>query len=72
MAKKTHSFVRAIRFSNNDIEDIDTFIQKNPMFDFSSLTRIAIRTFIENPKIDLTAISSSRIGKKSNFKMRDL
>lgn len=50
---------RTIRFKSEEIELITEFLEKNPIFDFSSLTRIAIRKFIENPKMEITPVVGS-------------
>lgn len=54
----TDTVSRTIRFKTEDVELIDEFIEKNPIFDFSSLTRIALRKFIENPTVEFTPISN--------------
>ena len=49
---------RTIRFTDADLRDIDKFLSQNPLFDFSSLARVAIRRFIENPSIEIRGIHS--------------
>jgi len=56
---------RGIRFRSDDLRDIDEFLRNNPVFDFSSLARTAIRRFIEAPKIDLKPISNRSRSKAS-------
>jgi hypothetical protein len=51
---------RTIRFKVDDLELIDEFLEKNPLFDFSSLTRVAIMGFIKNPTILLTAVNTDK------------
>lgn len=48
---------KAIRFSENENDAIKSFLAKNPFFDFSTIARLAILNFIENPEIHLKAIS---------------
>ena len=50
---------RTIRFSDKDLKDIQKFLDQNPMFDFSSLARISIRKFIENPDIKIRGIKNN-------------
>ena len=45
---------RAVRFSEQENEAIKTFLEKNPYFDFSTIARMAILKFIENPQIEFT------------------
>jgi len=47
---------RTVRFKAIEIKLIDEFISKNPLFDFSSLTRLAVLEFIENPKLHITPV----------------
>jgi hypothetical protein len=64
---------RTVRFKELEIELIEEFLSKNPFFDFSSLTRIALVEFIKNPSIQITPVSTnSRIQKKAKLgsKMR--
>ena len=44
---------KAIRFSDKEDKAIKEFIKNNPYFDFSTIARMAILNFIENPKIEL-------------------
>lgn len=44
---------KAIRFSEKEDKAIKQFIENNPYFDFSTIARMAILKFIENPQIDL-------------------
>jgi hypothetical protein len=52
---------RAIRFSDKDEKLIEAFLKNNPFFDFSTLARISILKFIENPRVDVKAIKIQRI-----------
>ncbi len=50
------SVSRALRLSAKDVKDIDRFLAENPIFDFSTLARVAIRQFIESPNIKIKGI----------------
>lgn len=54
MASPSHT--RTIRFSEQDIRDIERFLKENQIFDFSTLARVAIRRFIENPNIEIKGL----------------
>lgn len=51
---------RAIRFSETEEKLIQEFLKQNPFFDFSSLARTAILTFIQDPRLSLKAVKSAR------------
>lgn len=48
---------KAVRFSENEEKAIAEFLEKNPFLDFSTLARLSIMSFIENPEIKLKPIS---------------
>ncbi|MDO9181317.1 MAG: hypothetical protein Q7U04_02860 [Bacteriovorax sp.] len=48
---------KAVRFSDNEEEAIAEFLEKNPFLDFSTLARLSIMNFIENPELKLKPIS---------------
>lgn len=58
------SKTRAIRMSEKEDELIKEFLSKNPFFDFSSLARTAIFTFIENPRVEIKPIKPKNKSKK--------
>lgn len=60
---------RAVRFSEQENEAIKTFLEKNPYFDFSTIARMAILKFIENPQIEFTP---SIITKKENINQQEV
>lgn len=60
------SKTRAIRLSTDEDRKIEEFLKSNPFFDFSSLARIAIISFVENPKLDLTPIKQRPQRKKDH------
>ena len=50
---------RAIRLSDKDEKLIQEFLEANPFFDFSSLARTAIVSFIKEPKLHIKPIKST-------------
>ena len=48
--------IKAVRFSNSEEQSIKDFLIRNPQIDFSTLARIAISNFIENPTIHLVPV----------------
>lgn len=57
------SKVRGVRFSSEEQEKIDEFLNKNPLFDFSTLARTAILSFLETPRIEI--VSLAKAGKQA-------
>ena len=47
---------RTVRFKREEVDLIERFLEVNPFFDFSSLTRVALTQFIQDPKLPLKAI----------------
>lgn len=60
--------VRGIRFSEDEEKQIERFLKRNPMIDFSTLARISILEFIKNPKINLVPVLSGQAKEKTNVK----
>lgn len=56
---------KAIRFSDKEDKAIKEFIKSNPYFDFSTIARMAILKFIENPQIEL---KPSKVESENNIK----
>jgi hypothetical protein len=54
---------RTTRFKEDEIRLIEEFLDKNPFFDFSTLTRTAVIEFIKNPSVRITPVSPK--GSKS-------
>jgi hypothetical protein len=50
---------RAIRLSDQDERQIEEFLRNNPLFDFSSLARMAILGFIKDPKVTIHPVKES-------------
>ncbi|NOT79386.1 MAG: hypothetical protein HOP07_10375 [Bacteriovoracaceae bacterium] len=44
---------RAVRFSGQEEAQIQKFLELNSFLDFSTLARIAIKQFVENPTLNL-------------------
>ncbi len=42
------------------MQDIERFLQQNQIFDFSTLARVAIRRFIENPSLEIRGVLASK------------
>lgn len=53
------SKVRGVRFSDQEEELIEEFLKRNPLIDFSTLSKIAILEFIKNPQISLVPVGKS-------------
>lgn len=45
--------VRTVRFDQNELKKIEQFLKKNPFLDFSTLARLSISHFIENPSAQI-------------------
>lgn len=60
--------IKAVRFSENEEHAIKVFLAKNPLFDFSTLARVAIINFIEKPiiKLEPSKLETSENSKKMN------
>ncbi|MBC7457479.1 MAG: hypothetical protein H7235_04325 [Bdellovibrionaceae bacterium] len=56
--------VRTVRFDKKELARIEEFLKANPFFDFSTLTRLSVQRFIENPQLQVKAISSKSKQKK--------
>jgi hypothetical protein len=57
---------RTIRFKVQEVKLIEEFLEKNPFFDFSSLTRTAVNEFIRNPNLLIQGIDLPK-SEKPNF-----
>lgn len=51
---------RTVRFTKEELKAIEQFLEQNPFFDFSTLTRVAIKAFLEDPKLPLRAVKNSK------------
>jgi len=55
---------KAIRFSKREWQLIEKFLDQNPFFDFSSLGRVAISSFIKNPTLKVSPVSDAPTPKQ--------
>lgn len=55
---------RTVRFSIEEDAQISAFLKRNPLFDFSALTRAAIAEFIQNPKVKIVGIKKTTPPKR--------
>lgn len=60
---------KAIRFSDKEDKAIKEFLKNNPFFDFSTVARMAILKFIENPEVTLIP---TKIDKKNTTNSKRL
>lgn len=56
----TQSHSRTVRFKKKELKEIEEFLRLNPMFDFSSLARMAIQSFVRDPKVRIKAVSKDK------------
>jgi hypothetical protein len=61
---------KAVRFTEKEEKMINTFLETNPFFDFSTLARISILKFIQNPEITLKPITYKNIEENKFEKVR--
>lgn len=54
---------RSVRLSAEEVKLVDEFLKRNQVLDFSTMTRLAIRRFIESPDFALKGISTSEIAE---------
>ena len=52
--------IRTVRFDKTEITKIEQFLRKNSFLDFSSLTRLALNHFIENPTAQIRPLNEKR------------
>ena len=60
---KEKSVIKTIRFNEADSKKIEQFLKENPGMEFSTLIRIALHNFIENPKLNFIAKPKATKGK---------
>ena len=51
---------KTVKFSLEEISDIESFLAINPLFDFSTLARAAIKEFIRNPSIAIKPLNTKK------------
>lgn len=65
------SKVRGVRFTDKEGAQIEEFLNKNPLLDFSTMAKVAILEFIKNPKFNLTPVKQAS-AKKERRNVRQL
>jgi len=55
------SSTRTVRFKTEEDQKIERFLAGNPLFDFSTLARIAIMQFLENPSVKIHIPENSSV-----------
>lgn len=61
--------VRGVRFAEAEEKLIEEFLRKNPLLDFSTMAKLAILEFIQNPVFSLTPVKPN-VTKKENGNVR--
>lgn len=56
-----NKIIRTVRFSTFEIKKIEEFLKQNSFLDFSSLARMAINHFIENPTVQIKPIQNTPV-----------
>jgi hypothetical protein len=59
---------RTVRFKESELKLIEEFLERNPFFDFSSLTRIAVIGFIKQPSVQITPVGHKPVSRNSRSK----
>ena len=52
--------VRGVRFTDQEEKMINEFLKKNTIFDFSTLAKIAIISFIQSPNFEIKAVKNKK------------
>ena len=52
------SVTRTVRFKKEEGDLIDEFLRRNPFLDFSTLARLSIARFIDNPELKIRRVES--------------
>jgi len=50
------SKVRGLRLTPEEDVLVESFLASNPIFDFTTLTRAALRAFVANPRLSITPV----------------
>lgn len=50
---------RTVRFSKHEDDLIEEFLRENPFFDFSTLVRVSVQSFIKEPSLSIKAVKKS-------------
>lgn len=59
------SKIRAVRLSPEEEKLVQSFLQKNPLFDFTTLVRASLREFMRRPQVNLTAVDTDPVATKA-------
>lgn len=59
------SKVRGIRFTDKEEAQIEEFLIKNPLLDFSTMAKLAILEFIKNPTFSLIPVTQNPAEKEN-------
>ncbi len=62
---------RTVRFPNDEVQRIDKFLMQNSFLDFSTLTRLAISSFLENPSLVIKPLLPVERKSKDSKVQRD-
>jgi hypothetical protein len=65
------SKTRAIRFSEMEDLKIIEFLERNTFFDFSTLSRLAILEFIQNPRLTIIPVSNLDLAIKKSHETEE-
>lgn len=55
------SKVRGLRLTPEEDLLVESFLNANPIFDFTTLTRAALRAFVANPSLSITPVGPQTI-----------
>lgn len=58
------SKVRGVRFNPKEDAQIEEFLDKNPLLDFSTMAKLAILEFIKSPTFNLTPVTKPSTKKE--------
>ena len=59
--------VRTVRFEKEELDKIEKFLKRNPFLDFSTLTRMALNDFIENPRVQIRPLASQKRRRRNEL-----
>ena len=62
------SVTRTVRFNKSEAALIDRFLTENPFLDFSTIARLAISQFIQNPTLPIKPVPKQRSPQKKSEK----
>jgi hypothetical protein len=62
------SVTKTVRFKSEGATLIEEFLRKNIFLDFSTMTRLAIAHFIENPELEIRSVGVGAKKGSSRFR----